>query len=526
MSDLKILIASIIIELFTIYKLIHIMQLNSYNIDQQIIWFRKNINLYLANLLLLISTILYILNYEKVFSILFLIIIYICLLVILIENLPRKQKKKLVWTKRIIRLLICMTILFAILHIINNKFFIKINNYSNFLIVSFSPLICFVSFLIMTPIEKLLKQKYINEAKNILRSNNNITTIGITGSFGKTSVKYFLNSVLRDNYNVCMTKGSFNTPMGVVITIRNELRNYDEYFICEMGARRIGDIKEICDIVNPTDCIITEVGDQHLDTFKNITNVLHTKFELVDSVYNNKNDNSIILINGDNDLIKNYAIEKYNYNSIKTKKLIYTYGLNNVNDFYAKNIKTNINGTAFIFVNTINNTEEEFNTKLLGAHNVINLVASISYAVLKNINMNIIQNSISKIQTVEHRLEIKKINENNIIIDDCYNSNVKGARYAIDILNSFTDYTKILITPGIVELGDKQYAENKNFILYANDKTDYILIVGKTNKEALMEGNKNSIYFDKIEQAINYALNNINGNKKIILLENDLPDNY
>ena len=88
------------------------------------------------------------------------------------------------------------------------------------------------------------------------------------------------------------------------------------------------------------------------------------------------------------------------------------------------------------------------------------------------------------------------------------------------------DYTKILITPGIVELGDKQYAENKNFILYANDKTDYILIVGKTNKEALMEGNKNSIYFDKIEQAINYALNNINGNKKIILLENDLPDNY
>lgn len=520
MIELRIVIASLIIEVLTSYKLIHIMQLNSYNVDQQIIWLKKNRFTYIANIILLISSILCLIFNKGFLFLLFSILIYISLFVVLIENFPRKQKKKLVWTKRALRLFAVMMKIIFLFHVI----ILTIPKDSNlailhFMLASLSPVICFVSFLIMTPVEKVLKLKYINEAKKILKSNQNLNVIGITGSFGKTSVKYFLKNILIEDYNVCMTKGSFNTPMGVVITIRNELKNYDDIFICEMGARRKGDIKELCDIVSPDDCIITEVGNQHLDTFKNIDNVLKTKFELVDSVYNNGKDNKIILLNGDNELIVNYAKSNYSFDNI------WTFGLKETNDFYAKDIKTSIHGTSFVYVDKVHNIEEMFNTKLLGVQNIINLVASISFATFKNVDIKKIKSSVSRIAVVEHRLELKKINENNIMIDDCYNSNVKGVRYAIDVLNSFDNYKKVLITPGIVELGDRQYIENKEFINYADDKTDYILVVGKTNKQALMEGSEKCIYFDKVEEAINYALYNIN-DKKVILLENDLPDNY
>ena len=108
--------------------------------------------------------------------------------------------------------------------------------------------------------------------------------IGITGSYGKTSTKHYLNRILSEQFEVCMTPGSFNTTMGVIRTIREYLKPYDTVFICEMGAKQPGDIKEICDLVHPSVGIITAVGEQHLESFKTIENVQRTKFELIDSL--------------------------------------------------------------------------------------------------------------------------------------------------------------------------------------------------------------------------------------------------
>ena len=397
--------------------------------------------------------------------------------------------------------------------------------------VALCPLLNFISFLISLPIENALRHKFMNEARDILVKHDDLYVIGITGSFGKTSVKYYLNSLLKNKYSVCMTPESFNTPMGATLTIKNDLRNIDDIFICEMGARRIGDIKEICDIVSPSACIITDVGDMHLDTFKNIENVKNTKFELFDSVIGSdkviSKFDKIILLNGDNELIRN-KVSEYDISN----KNIYFYGLDSDNDFYAKDISHNEDFMSFTLTSKNNLfSDVTFETRLLGKYSIKNLVASISFAMLLGVDEGSMKKTVANILPVPHRLQLLSNDKNNLIIDDAYNSNLNGAKNAVDALGTFKDYVKVIITPGMVELGDKQWYENNVFAEYASSLVDYAIVVGNTNRDALKTGfeknlnSENVILIDKVEEAIFYARNNISG-KKVILLENDLSDNY
>ena len=141
-----------------------------------------------------------------------------------------------------------------------------------------SPFLVLAANFLNKPIEKAINRWFINDAKRILKSCPDLTVIGVTGSYGKTSVKFILKTLLEARFNVLATPESYNTPMGVVITVRNHLRATHEVFVCEMGARHVGDIKEICDIVHPNHGIITSVGPQHLETFFTLDNVKKTKF--------------------------------------------------------------------------------------------------------------------------------------------------------------------------------------------------------------------------------------------------------
>ena len=334
MESVRFLIASIILIVLAILKQVHIMQLNSYNLDQQIIWYKKNFASFALNIGLLISTILF---YELRFILAYYLII-ISMIGMLIENIPRKYKRKLVFTARIKRLIFVCVLIFAALIA---GFWFKTKNVKYILyIASLSPAIIFIAYLICLPIENSLRKKFMNEAKNIIDANDNLCVIGITGSFGKTSVKFYLDRILKSKYSVCKTPESFNTAMGATLTIKNDLRNIDDIFICEMGARRVGDIKEICDIVSPNGAIITDVGNMHLDTFKNIENVLNTKFELVESAIKNNHTEKFgalpILVNGNNDLIRKKVIDCFD---ITEQRFIKYYGLNpgekSMFDFYA-----------------------------------------------------------------------------------------------------------------------------------------------------------------------------------------------
>ena len=106
------------------------------------------------------------------------------------------------------------------------------------------------------------------------RSQYNIPVVGITGSYGKTSTKYYLSTILSERFDVLMTPGSYNTPMGVVKTVRESLRPTHEVFVCEMGAKYVGDIKELCEIADPEIGIISSIGAQHLETFGSLENIV------------------------------------------------------------------------------------------------------------------------------------------------------------------------------------------------------------------------------------------------------------
>ena len=130
----------------------------------------------------------------------------------------------------------------------------------------------------------MISHGYVKDARRILESMPGLTVIGITGSYGKTSTKNFLHSLLSVKYNVLMTPESYNTTMGVVRTVRERLRPTHQVFIVEMGAKNPGDIREICDLVRPKYGMITSIGEQHLETFKTLDNIIKTKFELADAI--------------------------------------------------------------------------------------------------------------------------------------------------------------------------------------------------------------------------------------------------
>jgi len=369
------------------------------------------------------------------------------------------------------------------------------------------------------PIEHAIRQHYINEAKEKLRSSPSLTVIGITGSYGKTSVKHFLHTLLRAKYNVLMTPGGANVPMSVVRTIREELTAAHEIFICEMGAKNMGDIKELCDIVRPGHGILTSIGPQHLETFGSLENVISTKFELADALP----PDGILFANGDDENIATKLREYPN---------VITYApFENGSIYYAEDITADHRGTTFTFV-TPQGEKEAFTARLIGRHNVVNLVGAAAAAHTLGVPLRALKGQMRKIAPVRHRLELLDKGNGLLVIDDAYNSNPTGAQAALDTLALF-EGTKILVTPGMIELGPKQEELNFRFGEQAAAVCDSIALVGAAQTRPIKEGILAAGFPPEkliVEDGLNAALEKVYAlpydGRKVILLENDLPDNY
>ena len=375
------------------------------------------------------------------------------------------------------------------------------------------------------PIEKGVNDHYINDAKRILKENPDLTIIGVTGSYGKTSVKFYLETLLRQKYKVLVTPESYNTPMGIVITIRKFLKPSHEIFICEMGARYVGEIKEDCDLVHPQHGLITSIGPQHLDTFGSLENIQKTKFELADAVP----DGGMLFLNGDNEYIAEELGRRKGSRTLYDSPVLY-HSDRTGSGYFASDIKVTNHGTDFT-VNTPDGETERFSMKLVGGHNVINVMGAIAVAHEFGIPLSELRIPVRKIQSVPHRMEMK--NHGDVtIIDDAFNSNPIGSKAAVETL-ALMDGMRILITPGMVELGEDEAEYNRKFGTYAADCCDRIFLVGRKHTEPIKEGilskgfdEKNLEVFDKVEDAISRAYAVKTDKHKYILLENDLPDNY
>jgi UDP-N-acetylmuramoyl-tripeptide--D-alanyl-D-alanine ligase len=436
-------------------------------------------------------------------------------------RLRKRSKKRLVFTHRVMRM--CVTAGVIVLGAMLGVVFAPVAARALICVilalsVNYLPMI---ANLINIPIEKGIQRHYINDAKRIIDGLPNLITIGITGSYGKTSAKFFLTKMLQSRYNTLMTPESYNTTMGVVKTVRNELTAAHEVFICEMGAKKVGEIKEICDIVRPKWGLLTSIGPQHLETFGSIGNVIATKFELIDSLP----PNGSAILNFNNPHILGHTL--------RDDLINLTFGTEN-SDVFADNISVSPSGMRFA-LHFPDNKTIECETRLLGAHNAENICGAAAAAWKLGVPLEAIALAVSRLEPVPHRLQLIESGAD-IIIDDAFNSNPAGAKSAAETLGGFDPgkYTRILITPGMIELGEKSYELNQAFGGQAAKHCDYALLIGERQTQPVNDGliaagfDKNRLkVFDTVTNAVDFARRiNTNGKKRVILLENDLPDSY
>ncbi len=501
---------------FSVLHDTHMFQLNSYKPKVQLKWLKKNLKIFAVGLILTVLTVLltvFVKNAELVRA-----ASVASFAVCIFFKRPKKAKKPLVFTKRIIRLCVTLGIVTAVFSVGMVLGALKWLPLACSVYVLCSPFVLLLCNALNQPLEKAINRYYINDAKKMLRDHQRLITIGVTGSYGKTSVKFLLGTLLEAKYNVLITPESYNTPLGVVKTVRSSLRATHDIFVCEMGAKNVGDIQEICDIVSPKNGIITSVGPQHLESFKSLDNVKKTKFELADALPGN----GLLFVNGEDENIREHTANRYT-NAIR-------YGLSENNDYYADAISVSAAGTSF----TVHHKEEavSFSTSLLGRHNVINLVGAVAVCCELGIPMKQLQPYVRKVQGVEHRLQLMRKGAVTVI-DDAYNSNPAGAGAALDVLGLF-DGCRVLVTPGMIELGSRQDEENKKFGMHAAEVCDYVVLVGKNQTKPIYEGLTEAgmppeqifVANDLNEAAqVAYAYD-APGKEKILLFENDLPDNY
>lgn len=511
------LILSFVSGLFSLCRQLQMLQQNSYFPKRYTSWVAENLPV-VSTVIFFVSSLLFTLEWYLVQ----LILIAVVTLVNIINavSIQKKSIKKLVFTARVKRLYACAfligTILILLFVFSNNLLVSKLCAILLFCLSFLNPIMTYLCWCLTLPIEKAFSKWYVDDAKRILKSYKNLKVIGITGSYGKTTTKFILSRILSEKYNVVCTPQSFNTPMGVVRTIRENLKPQTQVFVCEMGAKNVGDIKEICDIVNPDLGIITSVGAQHLETFKSVDNVFKTKFELADCVTAKKGE---IFVNCDSEEIKNRLSE----NSF------ITYGTENA-DYTAFNISCGRNGSEFDI--TLGDKTVHFNSRLLGLHSIINITGCVGLAYELGVDTKDIQYAVASLKPTEHRLELKSSLNGSLMIDDAYNSNPEGCIEAVRVLSSFEGMQKIIITPGLIELGEKEYDCNFRLGLETADKCDIIIFVGLNRSKPMVDAvnttdfNKENMYVaSSFKEAMQIYSKFANSNT-VLLIENDLPDNY
>jgi len=515
----------IILIFMKLKKSLHMLQQNLYNKGNRYIkWIiinYKKVFLSIDVILLVFVVFLLISNNFVINTILLNLLLLVSIIKHVNDNIEdkKKSKKPLVYTNRVKRLLLTIGIILFVPIIFmykNFSFELGTGYYIRLILIAY--LVYFVSLIatiINIPVEKYVYFSFKSKAMNKLKKLNNLKVIGITGSYGKTSSKNILSDILNIKYSALPSPKNFNTPYGLIMTINNTLDKFDDIFIAEMGAYKKGEIKELCDLVHPKYGILTTIGTAHLESFGSIENIIETKFELIESLP----DDGVAVLNMDD--------EKQVLYNIKSKCKKIWIGINNDKaDFVATNIKMNNKGMSFDVV--INGEKVKFSTKLLGIPNIYNILSGIALGNYFGISNEQLRRAVLNVKNTEHRLELKNAGDITYI-DDSYNSNPVGSKMALDVLDLMPG-KKVIITPGMIELGPKQYELNKQFGEYIADVCDEVILVGEKQTIPLQDGLKTKGYSEKkihitndVKEGFKIA-ENIKTKNTYVLIENDLPD--
>ncbi len=339
---------------------------------------------------------------------------------------------------------------------------------------------------LLQPYEKLVQRHFIRRARKVLRKRPDLIRIGITGSYGKTSVKNILAAFLSTQYRVVASPASFNTPMGFARTVNENLQPDTQVLIMEMGARRVGEIREMCQLFQPQHGIITSIGACHLATFGDIATVAHTKAELFAGLP----ADGIAVTDGDNPWCR--KLKHPNLILIEADQQIH------------------------------------LATPLLGAHQQKNLQMAAALARKLGITEKAIAQVAAQLQPTPHRLE-RIIAPNGIIIfDDSYNANPSSAASALDVIRTYQT-RKVVQTPGFVEQGAHTAEAHAAFCEQIKQVVDAVIVVGELNRTDFEKGldgwTGDVAYVPDREAAKKYYSLWLNAGD-VLLMINDLPEQY
>ena len=455
-----------------------------------------------------------------------------------VKSLKRPpQKKPLVYTGRARRLLIVSAALAALLFALGFLVFSRLATSAGLAAASVpglavlvialvsihaAPLVSMAANLLLFPVQASINKMYLVRARRKLARVKPMV-VGITGSYGKTSTKYFTEALLESRYRVLKTRASFNTILGICRAVNEELGPEHEILIVEMGAYRQGEIRDIAALARPHIGVLTAIGPQHLERFGSIETIEKAKFELLEALP----ADGIAVINNDDPRVRRLAEDLRGPEVCR-------YGLDSTAgdlDLAADSIEHGPEGLTFALVDR-EGKRVTVRTRLIGLHNVSNILAAATVARAANVSLREIAGAIGRLQPVPHRLEVHTGADGVTIIDDAYNSNPVGAFNALDALAAFKTGRRILVTPGMVELGAEQDAQNEQLGAKAAGVCDYVILVGKSQTAAIQRGLDGAGFAaDHVVAAKNLtdgleALKGIVRTGDVVLFENDLPDLY
>jgi UDP-N-acetylmuramoyl-tripeptide--D-alanyl-D-alanine ligase len=345
--------------------------------------------------------------------------------------------------------------------------------------------------------------------------------VGITGSFGKTTTKVCAAAVAELRGPAYATPASYNTFLGVVRAINEGLSARHRTLIAEMGAYRLGDVAELCDLVHPRIGILTAIGPAHLERFGSLDAIEQAKGELAEG------------LPGDGTYITTADDERCLRTTERTQARVLLFsaaGARNA-DITAHDIEMAEGTTRFTMRHGTD--EVTVRSKLLGRHNVANLLAAAAVGISLDLPLDAIGRALSQVSPPAHRLApILNRQAGIVVIDDAYNSNPVGAAAALEVLASHEAQRRLLVTPGMVELGDREAEENERFGTQAAAVCDLVVLVGEQRSRPIRAGltaadfpdDRIHVVANSSEAAALLAKTTRRGD--VVLFENDLPDLY
>lgn len=369
------------------------------------------------------------------------------------------------------------------------------------------------------PVQRAINARYVRAARRRL-DEVRPQVIGVTGSFGKTSTKFAIEHLLAPSGGALATPGSFNTPMGVCRAINEHLTSSHRFLIVEMGAYGRGEIRELCELVRPSVGVLTAIGPAHLERFGSMDNIRSAKYELIESLPSD----GVAIMNGDDAEVRALA-------DSTSRVRVVRYGLDpgGAPDVTAHHIEVTDEGTTFEIVHTSRGETASVATRLLGSHSLGHILAAVAVAGTAGMSVADLVEAIACLQPAEHRLQIISGAGGVTVIDDAYNSNPDGAAAALDVLAAMPARRKVIVTPGMVELGKMQYEANERFGAHAARVADALIVVAAVNRAAITAGAR------RVDGGVEVVAvgSLLEAQKKLegmlapgdaVLFENDLPD--